>query len=700
MRNTDDMPDNIKTNSNTSAENTAEEPENSPGGQLIGLSGKPLSAPDDEPLAAMTDSSGTHDSLRDRTAGLRHLLARLGFPEMAFVRLIAAFFSASWFELYRIRSNLFIDAVRTWKDFVPQTNAAAAAVIMLCIYIMLTILHNLLPERLRIADQLFAAGSVLAFAVTAVWYSGDFYLIMSISLVSLVLIGYSVTKGRLLRLFDRLPRLLCFAAVILCAAVVCWFVSYTTIMRHRCFGSTAFDFGIFVQMFHSLANDLTAVTTCERDRLISHFHVHASYIFYLLVPVFRLFPCEDTLLIAQAVLSMGGIIPMYLMSRRHGLSGISLIFMCLAYTFCSGIIGPCYYDFHENAFLPTLLMWLLWAADGRNYPVFWVMSALTCIVKEDAPLYVVCIGLFMFFSSRGHRGRINGVIAAAISLIYMLLITDWLTKHGDGQMMTSSRFGLLMIDKQGGLAEVVKNALLDPTYFFSTFIHDDTLKMFLEVMLPLLFVPFMTRNIHRYLLMLPFIIMNMVVGSWYGYAANIGYQYIHGPICLLLYMCVINLDDLEASKKPVVPVLMGSAAVIMSVGLFSKSAARISAYNTGREYYDQLEKMLDDIPQGHSVCAGSFLLPHIADRDDLYLLDRNDFKIHRDDGGEIIYDSMPEPEKYDYYAVQVKTPIGDAAAEMLEESGFTVYDQIEDWVVIYQNPDIGNNGKEITNDGE
>ena len=88
-------------------------------------------------------------------------------------------------------------------------------------------------------------------------------------------------------------------------------------------------------------------------------------------------------------------------------------------------------------------MWLLWAVDGKKYVAFYIFSILVCIVKEDAPLYVVCIGMYMFFENKKNIGRINGIIMAVIAGGYMMFITNWLTENGDGQMMTSTRFGFL-----------------------------------------------------------------------------------------------------------------------------------------------------------------------------------------------------------------------------------------------------------------
>ena len=424
----------------------------------------------------------------------------IGIPDMFIVRFIGVFFLFSGVNISEISKSK-INSITQWKEFINEASFLKTIISMVSAFMFLTIVYRFMPKKFQIIDQSFAIASILYFDIVLLWRGNDIYLSIGTMLVSVVFIYYMMSKLRKKNVYNRIPWWIYGIVVLASAVLVTSFVALTSVCRHRNFGSSTHDFGLFVQMYHYLANDLTAVTTCERDKFLSHFYIHASYIFYALVPIYKLFPKEETLIIAQAVLAMGGVIPMFLIAKRHNMKGLALMFMGIAYIFCTGLIGPCYYDFHENCFLPTLLMWLLWAVDGKKYILFYIFSVLVCIVKEDAPLYVVCIGMYMFFENKKSIGRINGIVMALIAGGYMMFITNWLTENGDGQMMTSTRFGLLMIDPNGGLKEVVKNTLANPAYFFSLLVKEHTIKFFIQMMLPLLFLPFFTRKLNRYLLM-------------------------------------------------------------------------------------------------------------------------------------------------------------------------------------------------------
>ena len=64
--------------------------------------------------------------------------------------------------------------------------------------------------------------------------------------------------------------------MILAAAAGIWFLftASMTILRYRLNYASAYDFGIFSQMYYYMDKGLTPLTTCERDGLLSHFAVH------------------------------------------------------------------------------------------------------------------------------------------------------------------------------------------------------------------------------------------------------------------------------------------------------------------------------------------------------------------------------------------------------------------------------------------
>lgn len=147
------------------------------------------------------------------------------------------------------------------------------------------------------------------------------------------------------------------------------------------------------------------MTTCERDRVLSHFAVHVSPIYYLFLPFYALFPSPVTLEVLQALLLASAVIPLWRIARRHGLSGVTAGLLCALLLLWPAYAGGTSYDVHENKFLTPLLLWLFDFLDRRCVWGVALFSVLTCMVKEDAPVYVAVIALWVILRAlTRHRG--------------------------------------------------------------------------------------------------------------------------------------------------------------------------------------------------------------------------------------------------------------------------------------------------------
>ena len=628
-----------------------------------------------------------NDKTKSVIAGIRDFMVHCGIPDMFMCRFVGIYFLVTGVVLQMQRKEE-INAISQWKDFVKEAPIGHSILWMIFGFLALTVVYYFVPRKLKIFDQVALLTGTIFFMISVMWrnQTDNYYFAIAMTAIGIAFISYLMGKVSHKRL-ENMPEIATAVIVAAVALAVTIFVCVATVARHRTFSSSCYDFGIFVQMFWSMKEDLTAVTTCERDEFLSHFNVHASFIYYLLVPFYAIFPNENTLLISQAILGMGGVLPLYLIAKKHNYNGVIRIAVCMIYIFYAGLLCPSFYDFHENSFLPTLLMWLLYAVDTRNFILFYIMSVLTCIVKEDAPLYVICIGFYFLIDEKSWK-RLHGLAVMAVSGIYFVLISKWLTENGDGQMMASTRFGNLTLESGDGFGSIIRNVLVDPAYFFSLMLQEHSLLIFLQIMVPLMFLPFMTRKLHRYMLMIPFIIMNLVISTSYGYAAGIGYQYIYGPSCLLIYLAVLNADDISYEKRNTVVAMASVASLASALCFISGKAGYIDTYKNRPQYYHNLEECFDSVPQDGRVISNTWFLPHIADRKEVYILDRNDFE--KDPTIEDFAESVTGligMDRYDFYVMSRGDENTALAIPYLEEAGFTIFNETENYVVIYVSPE-------------
>lgn len=178
------------------------------------------------------------------------------------------------------------------------------------------------------------------------------------------------------------------------------YIGITTSLRYLTFTSSDQDLGIFTQMFEFMKNTGRQLTTVERNMPMSHFQVHISPVFYLLLPVYYVFPHALTLQLSQAFLTALALWPLYLLCRHYHLSTKVTAAIGILYCFYPALSGSCLNDFHENCFLPLFLLALIYAIETKKNILFFLCMMLTLSVKEDAAVLLMMLGLFLILSKK------------------------------------------------------------------------------------------------------------------------------------------------------------------------------------------------------------------------------------------------------------------------------------------------------------
>ncbi|MBO4928764.1 MAG: DUF2079 domain-containing protein [Clostridiales bacterium] len=574
-----------------------------------------------------------------------------------------------------------ISARNNWKDYILLFPFPLVVIVFLLLFAEVTLLYYFLsPLRKALGEVLDPAILIIGamfFSCILVWRADDFRLSVILGLFAMVFVVYGGSRLSGKRLLSEARPYVTASLVAAASIAVFLFICQTALAIHRTYGTSTFDMGIFEQMYYNMSHGFRAVTTCERGYALSHFRVHSSFILYLLLPFYALVPGAETLIVLQALIVVSGVIPVYLISKKRGFAGTALFCSCMLYLFSLGILSPCYFHFHENAFLPPLLLWLLYASETKKNILFYVMSALICIVKEDATLFVMCVCLYLAFEEKGNDRR-KAWITGCAALLYFLVAGALLARSGDGEMIMSSRMHTMMIDKNQSATEVLRNILLNPGHALDLFVSEkNAFVIFLEMMIPLLFLPFVTRKIHRLFLMVPFCTFNLLIGSAYTYASQIQYHYAFGTATLLIYLALINLSDLDKEKRNLITVAAGVVSVITAISLISPNLSTYERYTKNKAKYQQIEDCLEKIPADASVTSADKYLPHLARREEIYALMDESFVV----SGNVVM--QLKVEETDFFVLDLREDRQVRSCEILKSRGYEEYARCEDELVIF-----------------
>ena len=454
------------------------------------------------------------------------------------------------------------------------------------------------------------------------------------------------------------------------AGIVCFGgIAMIGYFRYKSFASPNFDFGIWANMFYNMKETGLAMVTCERDQLLSHFAVHISPVYYLLLPFYYVFSSPITLQIAQAVVLAAGVVPVFLLARHFKFSNPQTVVVCILYAFLPVITTGCSFDFHENCFLPLFLLFTFYFYEIKKPIPMYVCALLVLSVKEDAAIYLLLFALFLLLSERKY---LHGSILAVMAIGYFLLCGHILETTGMGMM--SNRYNNLMFDTEDGLAGAIKTILVNPGYILTQLFADkdakwDKVMYVIYMILPLGMLPFASKKSSRWLLVAPMLI-NLL--TMYTYQPRIGYQYHFGIAAFLVYAMLKNLPDIESPDVSRTLLSLAAAACLCSYLITAVPLVqpRIEKWKTDKDKFEQMEVFLEEnVPDDVSVAASTYLLPHIADRSVIY-------EVH-------YHKNKPDVE---YVVLDTRYSSYKPFYEAYIEHGYTAVAQLDTRIMILQQP--------------
>ena len=154
-----------------------------------------------------------------------------------------------------------------------------------------------------------------------------------------------------------------------------------------------------------------------------------------------------------------------------------------------------------------------------------------------------------------------------------------------------------MYDGSGSLITVVKAVILNPMKAVFECVDKEKLKFIALTQLPLLGLPLLTRRYERYLLLIPYLLVNLM--SDYTYQHDIFFQYTYGSTAFLVYLTIVNLADWKLDKRRCIALTL---AVVLCLVCFGKEVIPKAKWYPQKlakndTQYAQIRAELAEIPE-------------------------------------------------------------------------------------------------------
>jgi uncharacterized membrane protein len=213
---------------------------------------------------------------------------------------------------------------------------------------------------------------------------------------------------------DSCRRLAPRAALIV---AVSWFFIWTasrTVSIHEAFGTSAYDIGIFDQATWLLSRfEVPYVTLNGMNSLRDHFQP----ILLLFAPLYWVVPGAATLLVLQAGLVASGAVVVFMFARRRLQNEWFAFAFSAAWLLNPAVSRFSFENFHPDAVYGLSVPLALYGALEHKWRVFALGIVLTLLVKEDAMVIVVPIGLWVAWRSDRTKGILTVVGSLAMTAV-------------------------------------------------------------------------------------------------------------------------------------------------------------------------------------------------------------------------------------------------------------------------------------------
>lgn len=258
-------------------------------------------------------------------------------------------------------------------------------------------------------------------------------------------------------------------------AALTFFIICSILNLHRYWSYYAsFDQGLFNQLFwnsvhgnffqSSLSSTLsTNVVHAQKapEVFYSHLGQHFNPIFLLWMPIYAIFPCNETLIILQVLfVTIAGLV-LYALAR-HYLQPMLAAMITVSFYCTATVNGPTLANFHDISAAPLLLFAVLLAMEKQKWWLFFLCAILLLAVRQDVGISLFSIGFYMLVSRRFPR---MGLVVCFLSLGYILLVTQYIMPQFSADVarrMTIERFGQFTTNSEASTVDIILAILTNP----------------------------------------------------------------------------------------------------------------------------------------------------------------------------------------------------------------------------------------------
>ena len=246
-------------------------------------------------------------------------------------------------------------------------------------------------------------------------------------------------------------------------------MSHQAVLRYDTFKATAFDLGNMDQVIWNTIHGRWFQFTNQATDYYgppTRLAVHFEPIILPLSLLYLFYADPRILLVFQTLVLVSGALPVFLLTRKYLPEWpILAALMVVAYLLSPAVLGINIFDFHPISLATPLLLYAMLALDHKRYGWFILACILAAMCKEDVPLTIAVLGLFLIWKYKLPR---LGITLTIGGLLWSFIGFSIISHFYPGAQHNNFWYRYQALGSSPG--EAIVNLIIHPWLFFTTFV--------------------------------------------------------------------------------------------------------------------------------------------------------------------------------------------------------------------------------------
>jgi uncharacterized membrane protein len=410
-----------------------------------------------------------------------------------------------------------------------------------------------------------------------------------------------------------------------------------TIFMHYAFKTYAWDLGIYTQSLWSTLNlgkPFYYTIESQVNPSQNFFGVHFSPILILITPIYALYQSPITLLVLQSFILGLSALPIYWIAQDKLESKLWGLTFAAAFLLHPALHGINCFDFHTESFIPLFFLLTFYYLEKGKWFKGFIFALLTLSTIEFAPILIWFLGIYFLIKMGFRTGKISftsflkqtwfSVVLIALSVFFFFL--SFYVLYNINSLKSIGLPGNWDI-WGNNLGEVVINVLRNPILALGDITNPiEKIYYILLVFAPTCLLAFLSPL--ELLLTAPWLLAALLSNyppyyepyfQYFGFVAGqVFIAAVYGVRKLAnWHIYSLNRSIIEKRLMALILVLsLVTSVTISPIGLSALTRKRVEI----NSHTETLHEVLKLIPTNASVGTQDDILPHLAQRENIFIL--------------------------------------------------------------------------------